>query len=296
MISFFDLPGLRRLLTIEPEFGAKMAAVAESLGLNPNLIMNIMSLESGLNPKAINPVGGASGLIQFMPKTARDLGTTVEAIRQMSGVEQLDLVKKFFAPHAKSIAPNSPGDYYMTVFMPAYIGKPPSTVLGEKGSTEILPGTGLSKGAIYEQNTSHGQPGTGLDVDGDGRITIADVTRKAEARAAQAAAKPRLEVAEVPLPPEVSPPKQASVPPQSSSPPAWRSSGGPSDLPVLRIGARGTAVTLVQVLLRCDVVTGVYTDAMAVDYVRPFQSLHGLTPDAVIGPKTWEAIASPSIL
>ena len=83
MLSFLDLPGLRKLLTKEPAFGTKMAQVAESLGLDASLIMNIMSLESGLNPQAVNPQGGATGLIQFMPETAKRLGTTVEALRQM---------------------------------------------------------------------------------------------------------------------------------------------------------------------------------------------------------------------
>lgn len=283
MLSFLDLPGLRKLLTKEPAFGTKMAQVAESLGLDASLIMNIMSLESGLNPQAVNPQGGATGLIQFMPETAKRLGTTVEALRQMTGVQQLDYVAKFFTPYAKSI--RSVGDYYMAVFMPAFIGASPDTVLGEKGSTELLSGTGLSKGKIYEQNK-------GLDVNQDGRITVADVTAKAVTRATLAAQKPRLEVAEVPLAPVDYQPKPDLPAARSSLPPAWRSSGGPSDLPVLRIGARGNAVALAQRLLKSDVVTGVYTEAMAVDYVRPFQASRGLAADGVIGPQTWEELAS----
>lgn len=192
MIAFLDLPGLRELVNAEPAFASKMVRVAQSLGLDASLLLNIMSLESGLNPRAVNPQGGASGLIQFMPATARALGTTVQAIRAMTGVEQLDLVQKFYAPLARRIRAQSPGDYYMATFLPGYLGASPSTVLGEQGSSEILPQTNVTKGKIYDQNR-------GLDVDGDGRITIADVVRKAESRAASAQTKPRLEVADVPL-------------------------------------------------------------------------------------------------
>ncbi len=36
-----------------------------------------MMAESGLNPKVVNRTTGATGLIQFIPKTALGLGTTV---------------------------------------------------------------------------------------------------------------------------------------------------------------------------------------------------------------------------
>lgn len=283
MISFLDVPGLRRLATLEPAFGSKLAAVAEALGFNPSYMAVVMSLESLMQPGISNSIG-ATGLIQFVPSTAKQLGTTVDMLAKMTGVEQLEYVRRYFAPFMHSIRPSEPGDYYMAVFMPGYLGAPRDTVLGEKDSTEILPKTSLTKGKIYAQNP-------GLDVNHDGKITVGDVMAKAENLAVMAASKPRLEVAE----PGPLAPGPASAPPSPSLPPPWRSSGGPCDLPVLRIGAKGSAVSLAQLLLGSDVVTGVYTEAMAVDYVRPFQRAHGLTPDAVIGRQSWEAMAEAAL-
>lgn len=274
-LSFLDIPGLRKLLTVEPSFGSAMKSLALGLGLDADAILGVMSLESGLNPQATNPTSKATGLIQWMPRTAQALGTSVDALRSMSGVEQLEYVKRYFAPHRPKIRETEPGDYYMAVFMPAFIGAPRETVLGEKGSQEILKGTGSTKGKIYEQNA-------GLDVNKDGRITVGDVMTKNEQRIAAARSKPPLEVAEVPL---ADPPPSAPEPPSHSQP--WRSFGGRFDLPVLKIGAKGSAVAFVQELLS-QPVTGVFTDSTA-DAVRCFQRLRKLSDDGVVGPLTWKA-------
>ena len=49
-----------------------------------------MNSESGLNSRAQNKKGGASGLIQFMPETARALDTTTVALRELAPEQQLD--------------------------------------------------------------------------------------------------------------------------------------------------------------------------------------------------------------
>jgi hypothetical protein len=68
-----------------------------------------------------NPNGGATGLIQFMPATARGLGTTTDALAKMSAVEQLKYVEKYYAPFAGKI--KSGTDLYMATFWPAGVGK-----------------------------------------------------------------------------------------------------------------------------------------------------------------------------
>ena len=87
-------------------FRAELVRVGERLDIDPNFIAAVMAAESGFDPKATNPVGGATGLIQFMPATARLYGTTTDAIRRMSDVEQLTLVERFYATHRGRI--NSP--------------------------------------------------------------------------------------------------------------------------------------------------------------------------------------------
>ncbi len=49
------------------------AAAARRHGLDPDLVMAVVSVESGFRPRAVSPKG-AQGLMQLMPKTASSLG------------------------------------------------------------------------------------------------------------------------------------------------------------------------------------------------------------------------------
>lgn len=144
----------------DPDFNKKVEKVASALGVSSSDLMAIFKQESGVNPKAVNKASGATGLIQFMPSTARNLGTTTDELGKMDGVEQLDYVYKYFK--SVGVQPGMKlGDLYMAVFMPAHVGKPDNFVLGQAGAD------GFS-GKVYDQNK-------GLDRDRDGAITVADV-------------------------------------------------------------------------------------------------------------------------
>jgi hypothetical protein len=120
----------------------------------------VIEQESGVNPAAVNKMSGATGLIQFMPATAASLGTTTAELKNMSAVEQLDYVYKYFK--MVGVKPGMDlGDLYMAVFMPKYVGADDNTVLGQNGAA------GFS-GKVYAQNK-------GLDKNKDGAITVADV-------------------------------------------------------------------------------------------------------------------------
>lgn len=104
-----------------PQFVQQVKEMAGRLGVKPEWILAVMKNESGMSTTAKNPNGGATGLIQFMPATARGLGTTTEALSKMSAVEQLKYVEKYYAPFAGKI--NSGTDLYMATFWPAGVGK-----------------------------------------------------------------------------------------------------------------------------------------------------------------------------
>jgi hypothetical protein len=145
----------------DPDFNKKLEKIARDLGTTSNAMLAVMKQESGVNPAAQNKSGGASGLIQFMPATARMLGTTTDELRQMDGVQQLDYVYKYYK--YTGVGDGSVGDLYMATFMPKYVGYPDHTVLGQNGAE------GFS-GKVYAQNK-------GLDRDGDGKITVGDVKK-----------------------------------------------------------------------------------------------------------------------
>ncbi len=56
-----------------PEFQNRLQAMCSRLKINPEHLKVVMHKESGINPQARNRNSGATGLIQFMPKTARGL-------------------------------------------------------------------------------------------------------------------------------------------------------------------------------------------------------------------------------
>jgi hypothetical protein len=99
------------------------------------------------------------GLIQFMPDTAIHLGTTTEALRNMSFKEQMVYVFKYFETYAKRIV--SLDDCYLAVFYPAAIGKPDDYIIGNRDGSRF-------QRAVYEQNK-------GLDRNQDGTIRKSEI-------------------------------------------------------------------------------------------------------------------------
>lgn len=104
-------------------FIAKVLDVAEYLGVKPEHLMFLMWFETAhtLDSHIQNRIG-ATGLIQFMPKTAVFLGTTTKALKEMSNVEQMEYVRRHlgvFRGKYKDYV-----DLYCGIFWPAAVGKP----------------------------------------------------------------------------------------------------------------------------------------------------------------------------
>lgn len=133
----------------------KVVSICQELGIDPNWLMAVMKQESGINPQAVNKQLGdsdnaysraasrATGLIQFMPKTAKGLGTTTQALYLLNGVEQLDYVRKYFLPYKGRI--KSPEDLYIIVFYPAALGQPDSYKIGGSVTAQQNPAFDLDK-------------------------------------------------------------------------------------------------------------------------------------------------------
>lgn len=147
---------------VSQEFRAKVEAIASGLSVDPNHLMAIMAFESGrtFSPSIKNMAGsGATGLIQFMPKTAVGLGTSVEQLAGMTAVEQLDWVEKYFQPYRGRMKTLS--DIYMAVLWPAAVGKPDDYVLFDQST----------RPTAYRQNA-------GLDANKNGQITKFEAAAK----------------------------------------------------------------------------------------------------------------------
>jgi hypothetical protein len=160
------IAAVRGLDAMSRQFRRGLVDLSARVKINPDWLASVMSLESGFNPAAVNPYAKATGLIQFLPSTAKRLGTTVEALRGMTATEQLPWVEAYYRPFTGQI--HSLEAMYMANFMPKYIGAGSDTIIASDPDL------------VYTQNK-------GFDRDGKGYITVGDVS--SSIRGALASAK-----------------------------------------------------------------------------------------------------------
>ena len=112
-------------MALTKELKSKINEVSIKLKINPIWLEAVISNETAgtFSPSIKNFAGsGATGLIQFMPSTARGLGTSTDALSKMSAVDQMDYVLKYFKPYIGRL--NSYSDLYLATFYPAALNKP----------------------------------------------------------------------------------------------------------------------------------------------------------------------------
>lgn len=165
---------------LDSNFYHKLLEVSSNVGMKPEEILNIMTIESGLDPAAGHS-GGATGLVQFMPDTLKGLGYhgTSDSFKEVSAVEQLTYVEKWMkniismngGRHPKSVA-----QYYVGNFLPVALKlsgvqkEDPNTIIVAKNPTRPhLPGVSIKREMLfYNSNPA-------LDKDKNGAITYGDI-------------------------------------------------------------------------------------------------------------------------
>jgi peptidoglycan hydrolase-like protein with peptidoglycan-binding domain len=155
---------------VTPAFRARVRQIAARFAVDPGDLMSVMAFESGetFSPAIRNKLSGATGLIQFMPTTARSLGTTTDALAAMTAEAQLDYVERYFARQKQPL--RTLEDLYMAVLWPPAIGQPNATPIFLRGDART--------GVAYDQNR-------GLDSNNDGRITKAEAAAFVRAKRAK---------------------------------------------------------------------------------------------------------------
>lgn len=148
------------------QFIEKVISISKDLLVNPDWLMLIFMKESGINPEAQNPITRSVGLIQFMPNTAKSLGTNVYELKQMSGVRQLDYVRAFYSQFDTNDF-RSFTDLYLAAFFPAALGQDNDFVIQTRN---------ISAQTIYDQN-----PAIARYSDERGIITVGDFKKYTKA-------------------------------------------------------------------------------------------------------------------
>lgn len=144
-----------------PAFEGRVREVANALHVPAEWLMAVMYSESRFDPHVRNRKGsGAIGLIQWMPFSARELGTSTQELATMTAVEQLDYVEDYLQQARERYGEyHSLADLYLAILFPKARGEEACYVMYELPSV------------TYRQNA-------GLDENQDGRVTPSDIDRR----------------------------------------------------------------------------------------------------------------------
>ena len=142
-------------------FGEKVQKIATSLDVPAEWLMAVMYTESRFNPRAKNLKGsGAVGLIQWMPATARDLGTSSEELLSLTAEGQLEYTYAYLNRVRQKYGDfNSLTEFYLAILYPKAISQDYCYTLFSKPAR------------AYKQNA-------GLDENRDGRVTVSDIDKR----------------------------------------------------------------------------------------------------------------------
>lgn len=144
-----------------PSFETKVRDVAKRLEIPPEWLMAVMHSESRFDASVKNIQGsGATGLIQFMPTTAKDYEITVDKLRNLNHVDQMEFVFEYLNNKRQRYGGfNSLTDLYLAILYPKALGGGPCFELYATPSK------------AYTMNK-------GLDENKDGRVTASDIDRR----------------------------------------------------------------------------------------------------------------------
>lgn len=109
---------------------AAVRELSEYFSVPTEWMYRLFVYESGMNPRARNKKSNATGLIQFMPSTARNLGTSTKELYDMSVIQQLPYVKLYLERINPSKKFDSFQDLYLAVFYPHAMNKPGDYIFG----------------------------------------------------------------------------------------------------------------------------------------------------------------------
>lgn len=144
-------------------FLSEVSRVSNKLNIREDDLLKAIQFETAgsFDPAQKSGTSNAVGLIQFMPNTAKGLGTTTEKLAKMPRAKQMKYVEKHLSMFLTD--PDKEydfGDLYMAIHWPAGVGKSNDYVMYEKGSKQ------------YRANK-------GLDLDKNGKVTKGETVYRA---------------------------------------------------------------------------------------------------------------------
>ena len=150
----------------DSDFLAKTNQVSTNLGIPEEDLLRVIQFETAgsFAPDQLSGTSSAVGLIQFMPDTAKDLGTTSKDLALLNRVQQMDFVEKYLSRFKGKM--KDFGDIYMAVHFPAAVGKDDDYVV-------------YAKDHEYKGRRKAYEATKGMDVNKDGKVTKAEAVARA---------------------------------------------------------------------------------------------------------------------
>ena len=143
-------------------FERKVRRISRRLEMPPEWLMAVIHAESQFDGGTTSSIGsGATGLIQWLPETAKNLNTTIAKIRNMNHLEQLDLIYDYLSEHLEANEKErfeSLTEVYVAVLFPQVS----SQMTDEAYKIYTTPSI------AYKMNAH-------LDMDTDGNLTVSDL-------------------------------------------------------------------------------------------------------------------------
>lgn len=103
-------------------FNEKVLQISAKHQIDPGHLLFVMWAESGIDVASVNLGSNAIGLIQFMPSTCVDIGSTRSKIKAMNGIQQLEMVSKYMDMFPDKIKMcDDIYKFYLLFFYPAAI-------------------------------------------------------------------------------------------------------------------------------------------------------------------------------
>jgi hypothetical protein len=170
-------------MSLGPGFYTKLIQMSSELGLNPEDVLAMMEIESGLNPHVSSKMSekvGTAGLTQLIPSVRRQVGFTGtrDEFMALSGEDQLPYIKRYFE---KMVQQNggpfkSAAQMYVANLWPIALSYP--RVRANDPNAIVIsshPAPGGKVPIDFEIKAYYGNKG--LDVDNDGNITLGDLSK-----------------------------------------------------------------------------------------------------------------------
>jgi len=180
------------------DFYKKLIQVCNNAGCKPEDVLLIMTIESGLNPKAVNKDGGASGLVQFMPFVLK--GKLINynekekgKFSDLSGTDQLDYIEKHLINLTKTGKVKNATHLYIGNFFPVALYRSDIQQMSYGAPiVESNPTYQKYKQVPIEKEIRAYNANKALDYDKDGVISYGDIDNKIKGAANSAVYKQAL--------------------------------------------------------------------------------------------------------